>query len=95
MGSRPSLIVGDVSLTRIVESEGPLLTPAEIFPDSTPAIIEEECHWLAPRFHDPAAGRLVIAIQSFLLKTRHDFPAPTAGFIERERGGFRFRYDEE
>lgn len=66
-----STIIGDVSLTRVVESEEPLLTPAEIFPDSTPDVIREEGHWLAPRFYDPAAGKLVIAIQSFLLKTRH------------------------
>ncbi|MCC6193205.1 MAG: MBL fold metallo-hydrolase [Burkholderiales bacterium] len=66
-----STLIGGVSLTRIVESEGPLLTPAEIFPDSTPEIIGGESHWLAPRYYDPAADKLVITIQSFLLRTPH------------------------
>jgi len=61
---------GGVELTRIVEAEGPLLRPAEIFPDSTPEAIQANLDWLAPRFYDPASDRLVISIQSFLLKSR-------------------------
>lgn len=62
--------IGPITLARVVESEGPLLRPGEIFPDSTPEIIRGET-WLAPRFYDPSSDRLVISIQSFLIKTAH------------------------
>lgn len=67
----PGVRVGNVSIARIVESEEPLLTPAELLPDSTQELIRGELDWLAPRFYDPIAGKLVIAIQSFLIKSRH------------------------
>lgn len=62
--------IGEVSLTRVVESEMPLLDPAEIYPDSTPAIIEANLDWLAPRFYDPASRLLVITIQGFVVRIR-------------------------
>lgn len=61
--------LGGVRITRIVEACGPLLSPAEIFPDSTPELIHSNLDWLAPRFYDPSSDRLVIAIQSFLMQT--------------------------
>jgi glyoxylase-like metal-dependent hydrolase (beta-lactamase superfamily II) len=59
---------GDVSLTRIVESEGPLLSPFELLPDCTPDHIASNLSWLAPRFYDLQAELLVITIQSFLIR---------------------------
>ncbi|MET4575999.1 MBL fold metallo-hydrolase [Ottowia thiooxydans] len=60
--------LGGVRITRLVESEGPLLLPAEIFPDSTPEIIKANLDWLVPRFYDAQTDRLIISIQSFLLE---------------------------
>ena len=60
---------GTTSLTRIVESETPLLAPFELLPDCTAAHIEENLPWLAPRFYDPTTRLLVIAIQSFLIRS--------------------------
>jgi len=60
---------GTTSLTRIVESEAPLLAPFELLPDCTAAHIEENLPWLAPRFYDPTTRLLVIAIQSFLIRS--------------------------
>ena len=56
-------------MTRIVESETPLLAPFELLPDCTAAHIEENLPWLAPRFYDPTTRLLVIAIQSFLIRS--------------------------
>jgi glyoxylase-like metal-dependent hydrolase (beta-lactamase superfamily II) len=72
MPQRPALPQwesGGVSLTRIVESEEPLLSPFELLPDCTPNHINENLSWLAPRFYDPQAQLLVITIQSFLIRT--------------------------
>lgn len=61
--------VGAVTISILVESQGPLLRPSELYPDATPEQIMAECHWLTPRFYDPTSDRLVIAIQSFLLRS--------------------------
>tara|TARA_R110000851_G_scaffold73980_1_gene163130 strand:- start:11849 stop:12769 length:921 start_codon:yes stop_codon:yes gene_type:complete len=62
--------LGQVKISRIIESSEPLLRPAEIFPDSDPDIIARNIDWLAPHFYDPETDKLVITIQSFLLETQ-------------------------
>jgi glyoxylase-like metal-dependent hydrolase (beta-lactamase superfamily II) len=62
------LKIGEMSLRRIVESEEPLLSPFEIFPDCEAGHLAANASWLAPRFMDAAAQLLVIAIQSFLIR---------------------------
>jgi glyoxylase-like metal-dependent hydrolase (beta-lactamase superfamily II) len=59
---------GASTLCRVVESEGPLLSPFEIFADCTQAHLDENRSWLLPRFQDAASGLLVITIQSFLIR---------------------------
>ena len=59
---------GDATMQRVVESEGPLLPPMEIFGDCTQAHLDEHRHWLQPRFHDAKTGLLTITIQSFLIR---------------------------
>ena len=68
--ARTGFDIGGLRLERVVESEMPLLDPAEIYPDSTPAIIEANLDWLAPRFYDPALRRLVIAVQGFVVRSQ-------------------------
>ena len=62
--------VGAVSIDRIVESEMPLLDPLEIFPEATPEALAAQMHWLAPRFYDPQARKLVVPIQGFVVRTK-------------------------
>ena len=59
---------GASTLQRVVESEGPLLSPFEIFTDCTQAHLDANRAWLQPRFQDPASGLLTITIQSFLIR---------------------------
>ena len=59
---------GASTLQRIVESEGPLLSPFEIFGDCTQAHLDANRDWLVPRFQDAASGLLTITIQSFLVR---------------------------
>lgn len=68
MPSRTQWTFGGSTLHRIVESEGPLLSPYEIFADCTPAHLDANRGWLVPRFQDAAGGLLVITIQSFLIR---------------------------
>ena len=59
---------GATSLDRVVESEGPLLSPFEIFMDCTQAHLDANRGWLVPRHLDVASGLLTITIQSFLVR---------------------------
>lgn len=59
---------GDIEVSRVVESEDPLLSPFEIFPDFTQSVLEGGTPWLGRRFYDPASKLLVITIQSFLIR---------------------------
>lgn len=59
---------GASTLRRIVEFEGPILSPFEIFGDCTQAHLDENRSWLVPRFQDAASGILIITIQSFLIR---------------------------
>ncbi len=59
---------GQASLCRIVESEGPLLSPFELFAEWTDGHLDANRDWLCPRFFDTASGLLTMAIQSFLIR---------------------------
>jgi glyoxylase-like metal-dependent hydrolase (beta-lactamase superfamily II) len=59
---------GASTMQRVVESETPMLSPFEIFPDCTQGHLDANRAWLVPRFHDPASNLLVITIQSFLIR---------------------------
>ncbi len=63
------ILFGDVELTRLVESEFPILDVFEIYPDATPALLGQDLPWLAPRFFDSASQRLILAFQGFLLRS--------------------------
>ena len=63
---------GDVTVAPIVEMELPLLEAAAFFPDWNEDAIEPHREWMVPRHYDPASGKVVINIQSFLVRTpRH------------------------
>ena len=63
---------GDVSLTRIVEMEMPLLEARAFFPDWDAAAVTPHAGWMVPRHYRPDSGLVVIAIQAFLIRTaRH------------------------
>lgn len=62
---------GDISVTRIVEMEMPMLGATEFFPDWDPRAVEPHSEWMIPRHFDPFSGNVVINIQAFLIRTPH------------------------
>ena len=63
---------GDISLTRIVEMELPMLEAKTFFPDWDEAAIAPHADWMVPRHYRPDTGMVVLAIQAFLIRTpRH------------------------
>jgi glyoxylase-like metal-dependent hydrolase (beta-lactamase superfamily II) len=68
-GTISRFALGDVTVARVIESEGPTLLAREVFPDWDPAVVEAHRSWLVPRHFQPKDERLVITIQSYLVKT--------------------------
>ncbi len=60
---------GEISLTRIVEMEMPLLRACAFFPDWDEAAIAPHVDWMVPRHYRPDTGLVVLAIQAFLIRT--------------------------
>ena len=64
--------LGDIRIDRILELATPFMTPTAMFPDATAEAIERHRHWLEPWVLDPASGKIVINIQTYLIRTpRH------------------------
>jgi len=64
--------LGAFTLERLVESEEPLVEPAVFFPQSTPEIFAEHAHWLQPTHVCPTSGKLILCMQSYIVRTgRH------------------------
>ena len=63
--------VGDLTVHRVIENEGPLFDPLTFFPTLSKDTLEENRSWLQPNFVDPATGQLVLCIQSYIVRTPH------------------------
>lgn len=66
-----TLQFGGVTVDRVVESEGPSYFPSFIFPDATEEGMAAEMAWLLPHFLDPASGRLLMSLHSYVIRTQH------------------------
>src|ERR1700709_1742620 len=66
-----SFTVGDLTVHRVIESEGPLFDPLTFFPTSTPDLLNENASWMRPHYIDPASGQLSLCIQSYIVRTPH------------------------
>ena len=63
--------VGGIEWHRIVESEEPDFEIFFLLPDATEETLAPHRDWLEPRFLDPASNKVVMAMQSYVLRTRH------------------------
>ncbi len=65
------IVIGDITIRRIVEQEGPFLPALDVFPTLTAELLDENRHWLAPEALS-RDDKLVFAFQSYLVQTpRH------------------------
>jgi glyoxylase-like metal-dependent hydrolase (beta-lactamase superfamily II) len=63
--------VGDITIHRIVEQEGPFVPIREFLPGLMDEQLEENRGWLEPRGLDPATGAVVLCFQSYVVRTPH------------------------
>ena len=84
--------LGDIAVDRVVEVEGPALSPDVLYPDAAPEVIEAHRHWLEPGLLDPASGLLIISFHSFVIRTAHHvIVVDTCGGNDKSRPG-KVRY---
>lgn len=63
--------LGEITLARVLETEGPEWEPAKLIPQATPENLAPDLHWLKPNIIDPATGMLIMATQSYVVRTPH------------------------
>lgn len=63
--------VGKLEVARIVELEEPFLRPDQMFPDATPELLAPHLSWLQPRALCPDSGKLILPIQTYVVRTAH------------------------
>jgi glyoxylase-like metal-dependent hydrolase (beta-lactamase superfamily II) len=65
------ITLDNVTIHQVVEQELPLFDVLEFFPTLTKDVLEEHRSWLEPKFLDPASNKLVLCVQSYVVKTPH------------------------
>ena len=64
--------IGDMTVSRIVEYEGPIFPPGFLFPDADDEALRAHADWLQPAFIDPDSGHLIMSFHSYVVRTpRH------------------------
>ncbi len=63
--------LGDLEIGRVVESEVPIFRTQSFFPESDPEVVAAHRDWLMPRFIDPETTKVVLCIQSYVIRTAH------------------------
>jgi len=64
------LRLGHLEVSRVVDLETPT-SPRFLFAEMTREAMAPHLAWAAPHFYDPRADRLLMSIQTFVLRTRH------------------------
>ena len=78
--------IGEATIHRVLEFEGPLIAPRILLPDSTEAGIDRHRSWLEPDLLDRATGDLVLAFHSLIIRTpRHTVLVDTCGGNDKHR----------
>ncbi len=64
-----TLSIGDVTITSIIERDGPWRTPEVMFPAYDPVIGRKHIAELDPVVFDHTSGKMVITYQTFVVRT--------------------------
>jgi len=64
------LRLGQIHVSRVVELETPT-SPRFLFTQMTPETMRPHLDWAAPHFYVPETNRMLMSIQTFVIRTRH------------------------
>lgn len=63
--------LGQATVTRVTESYGPGFAPDFLYPDWTPAMLEEHRNWMVPNTFDEAQGKFIASVHTWVVRTPH------------------------
>ncbi len=63
--------LGEIEVTSILEQVAEFMTLEEFFDGFTPEMFEANKDWLLPNVVSPTSGKIILPIQSYLVRTRH------------------------
>ncbi|KAB2919809.1 MAG: MBL fold metallo-hydrolase [Hyphomicrobiaceae bacterium] len=63
--------LGDIKIHRVVEQQQPMFDALDFFPSLTKEVLDQNRAWLEPHYLDPATGKIVICVQSYVVQTLH------------------------
>ena len=66
-----SFAIGDTTIHRIIEQTLPFELPTAFLPALSPELLAANAGWMAPADLDPATGKLILCIQSYVVRTPH------------------------
>ncbi len=66
-----TLKIGDVTITSIIERDGPWRQPEDMFPAYDPDVGRRHLAEMDPVVYDAASNRMVITYQTFVVRTPH------------------------
>lgn len=79
-------LLGDIRIDRVLEVEQPYFELGFLLPGAPPDLIAENADWLKPHFVNPADDRLILAFQTFVIRTgRHTILVDTCTGNDKER----------
>ena len=64
-----TLQIGDVSITSLIERDGPWRRPVDMFPSYDHEVAREHLRSIEPETYDPVSGKMVITYQTFVVRT--------------------------
>lgn len=64
--------VGNISIDRVADMEGPFAALDFLIPGASPDLIAENADWLKPRFVDPDTDQIIMSFHSYVIRSpRH------------------------
>lgn len=89
-----SIWLGDVEVIRVVEWHEPFLPPADFLPDVPSETWTRNAEWLAPDHWQPDTDRVVIALQTWVLRSAgRTIVVDTGAGSDRDRPGMAPYFD--
>lgn len=65
------IIIGDITIERIIEDQGPFIGVHDFFPNLSREVLLENEDWLKPVFLDPLSNQVILCVQSYIVRTRN------------------------
>jgi glyoxylase-like metal-dependent hydrolase (beta-lactamase superfamily II) len=65
------IILGEMKIHRVLEMQAPLFPARTFFPTLSAELLDENRSWLSPTYLEPGTDKLILAVQSYVVETKH------------------------